>query len=253
MLPRSLLAAFQFLTTLPIRSAFTAEEIGASLVWFPFVGIAIGGLVAAADLGAAQLGLPLPIRAVMAVGLLAALSGGLHLDGLADTADGFLSARSPEKVLEIMKDSRIGTMGALGLVLVVGTKFAALSDPLPASTRAAGLLLAPVFGRSLQVIGLTWMPYARPEGGMASVFLPFRSRGIGLFACLLPVVLTAILFSGSTTVVLPISAALLTMVWARSCLRTIGGMTGDTLGALSELGETLVLVIIASRAGGGIG
>ncbi len=120
------------------------------------------------------------------------------------------------------------------------------------SEEVGALLLAPVFGRSLQVVGLTWMPYARPEGGLASVFLPFRSMGTGLWACLAAVAVAVILFGGTAGAVLCAAAALLPSALARSCRAMIGGMTGDTIGALSELGEALVLLLVVSLAAGGV-
>lgn len=245
---RRFLAALQFLTILPVRAEATSDLLGSSLGWFPLVGLLIGGLVAGLDFLAAHLGVSYPLRAVFALGVFIVLSGGLHLDGLADTADGFFSSRSPEAILAIMKDSRIGTMGVLALILILGAKYAALVDPALAPVRTSALVLAPVVGRSLQVIGLTWMPYARLEGGMASVFLPFRSRVVGVWACVFPCAFAIGTLGARTAALLLAAVALLLAVWARSCRATIGGMTGDTLGALSELGEALVLVCASAAA-----
>lgn len=242
---RTFLAALQFLTTLPVPTAFTSDEIGRSLPWFPFVGLALGGLVAIVDLAAWKAGLPWAVRAVVAVAMFAVLSGGLHLDGLADTADGFFSSRTPDRILEIMRDSRIGTMGVLALTLILGLKAAAIAELTPGSARLGAFLLAPVFGRALQVAGLTWMPYARPEGGLASVFLPHRSICIGIISCAVPVMFAGHMLGWTFVLGLVAAVSLLVAWWARACRNTIGGMTGDTLGALSELGEALVLVVIA--------
>lgn len=242
---RTFLAAVQFLTTLPVSAAFTSDEIGRSAPWFPVVGLAVGGLVVLADLAAWSAGLPWTIRTVLAVAMLAVLSGGLHLDGLADTADGFFSSRTPDRILEIMRDSRIGAMGVLALALALGLKAAAIAELAPGSARMGALLLAPVFGRALQVAGLTWMPYARPEGGLASVFLPHRSIYIGMISCAIPAMLAGLMLGWTFALALVAAVSLLVAWWARACRDTIGGMTGDTLGALSELGEALVLVVAA--------
>lgn len=248
---RKFLAALQFLTTLPVRTGFSSEEIGGSACCFPIVGLAIGALVVAIDLAACRAGVPWSVRTVIAVGVSAALSGGLHLDGLADMADGFFSSRTPDKILEIMRDSRIGTMGVLALALILGMKAAAIGELATGPARIAALLLAPVFGRSLQVVGLTWMPYARPKGGLASVFLPHRSVAAGLWACIVPVVFAGVMLGWTVSCLLAAAVALLVAWWARSCRNTIGGMTGDTLGALSELGETVVLLSVAWIAASG--
>ncbi len=248
---RTFLAAVQFLTVLPVSAAFTSDEIGRSSRWFPVVGLAVGGLVVLVDLAAWKAGLPWAVRTVLAVAMLAILSGGLHLDGLADTADGFFSSRAPDRILEIMRDSRIGTMGVLALTLVLGLKAAAIAELAPGGARTGGLLLAPVFGRALQVAGLTWMPYARPEGGLASVFLPHRSIYIGMISCAISTVLAGLVLGWNSALVLVVAVSLLVAWWARACRNTIGGMTGDTLGALSELGEALVLVVVAWSLPGG--
>ncbi len=120
--------------------------------------------------------LPAQVSVWIAVLLLAALSGGLHLDGLADTADGLFSARSRERMLAIMKDSHIGTMGVLALVFAIGLKVAALSS-LTLNARLAVLVLMPLAGRTAMVLMLTTLPYARPDGGLASIFLLKRSGG----------------------------------------------------------------------------
>ncbi|MBP7632563.1 adenosylcobinamide-GDP ribazoletransferase [Candidatus Ozemobacteraceae bacterium] len=242
---RTFLAAVQFLTTLPVSAAFTSDEIGRSSSWFPFVGLAVGGLVAIVDLTAWKAGLPWNLRAALAVAMLAVLSGGLHLDGLADTADGFFSSRTPDRILEIMRDSRIGTMGVLALALILGLKAAAIAELTSCGARMGALLLAPAFGRVLQVVGLTWMPYARPEGGLASVFLPHRSMYTGIISCAIISVLAGLVLGWKAALTLIAAVSLLLAWWARACRTTIGGMTGDTLGALSELGETLVLVVVA--------
>lgn len=242
---RTFLAALQFLTTLPVSTSFTSDEIGRSLAWFPLVGLAVGGLVAIVDLAAWKAGLPWSLRTVLAVAMLAVLSGGLHLDGLADTADGFFSSRTPDRILEIMRDSRIGTMGVLALALVLGLKAAVIAELAPGSARMGALLLAPVFGRALQVAGLAWMPYARPEGGLASVFLPHRSIYVGIITCVVPPMLAGLMLGWTVALALIAAVSLLVAWWARACRKTIGGMTGDTLGALSELGESLVLIVVA--------
>lgn len=250
---RTFLAALQFLTTLPVSTAFTADEIGRSSPWFPFVGLAVGGLVVIVDLVAWKAGLPWAIRTILAVAMLAVLSGGLHLDGLADTADGFFSSRTPDRILEIMRDSRIGAMGVLALALVLGLKVAAIAELASCSARMGALLLAPAFGRVLQVVGLTWMPYARPEGGLASVFLPHRSMHVGIISCAILVMLASLMLGWTVALTLVAAVSLLAVWWARACRATIGGMTGDTLGALSELGEALVLVVVAWKfSDGGI-
>ena len=235
---RSLLAAFQFLTVLPVKIALEKEDFERSPKWFPLVGLTLGALTALADGALAFLGFSGVLRSILTIGFLAALSGGLHLDGLADSADGFLSARPRERVLEIMRDSRIGTMGVLALVFVLAVKFAALAE-LDGTLRWKGLLFAPLAGRSVMLVTMAFIPYARPEGGLASLFLRGNTTRLAIWAgaCLLLAAL--ILFgirSGTVTAAFLFAAAGLLFFWS---YRRIGGFTGDTLGAAGEIVEAL--------------
>ena len=239
---KSLLAALQFLTIIPIRSQLETSDFERSPAWFPLAGLVIGGLCLLGDFLLAEAGFNGLLRSILVIGLLSTLSGGLHLDGLADTADGFLSARPRERVLEIMRDSRIGTMGVLALVFVLAIKVAALAE-LTGAARWKALLFAPLAGRAMQVIALRLLPYARGEkGGLASIFLRRISTKTAIGAGLW-LVSAAGLIAGLPGGVLGVSAigvaAAFMSVWS---FRRIGGFTGDTLGATSELVETAVLL-----------
>lgn len=236
---RTLGAALQFLTIVPIRSAYTEDEIGRSAPWFPVVGVFIGATAAVCTLSVAYVFPPL-VAAGMAIVLLGAASGGLHLDGLADSADGLLSARPRERALEIMRDSRIGTMGALALIAVLGLKYAALFS-LPAEWGWRALLLAPVAGRAMLVVGLARQPYARPEGGLAGVFLRHRRPSQGIWAGLFTMAAALALF-GAAGLLVGFAPWVVTLVFNAYCRRRLGGITGDTLGAACELAELVVLL-----------
>ena len=123
------LAAIQFLTILPLPGAWHPDEraLGGSLPFFPVVGLGIGAAVALSDWGLGRL-FPVGVTSVLAVILLIAASGGLHIDGLADTADGFFSSRPRERILEIMRDSRTGPMGVAAIVCVVALKIALIAS-----------------------------------------------------------------------------------------------------------------------------
>jgi len=233
-----LLAAWRFLTVVPLPGSrgTLPGDLAASLPYFPLVGLTVGLLLAVAA-GPLLLVCPTPLAAVLFTALLAALSGALHLDGLADTADGFASARGREQVLAIMRDSRIGAMGVVALVLVLAFKAAALAS-LSAERLPAALLLAPLAGRTAILIHLALLPYVRASG-LASIFLagPRRSAaGMGLVL----LGLTALL-AGWAALTALIAWGLALVLFGLVCRRRIGGITGDTLGAVCELAETAVL------------
>jgi adenosylcobinamide-GDP ribazoletransferase len=236
---KAFIAALQFLTILPLPKVPVGDgkDLETSAPFFPVVGLLIGGLVALSDLLLVQF-LPLHIATLLTVLLLVVITGGLHMDGLADTADGFFSVRSREKMLEIMRDSRIGTMGVLAIVFVVALKVAALL-PLPTPGRQAIIILMPLAGRSAILLMMTALPYARPEGGLAGIFIVKRSWWA-------PVVALVFLLAAGWVLQrhLGLVAVIVSMASAGAMIRytfkKIGGFTGDTLGAISEITEVAV-------------
>lgn len=247
---RSFLAALQFLTVIPIPARLDERDFERSPVWFPLVGLLLGGIVAVVDAVLAKMGLSGLLLSALSVGLLAALSGGLHLDGLADTADGFLSARPRERVLEIMRDSHIGTMGVLALIFVLAIKGAALTE-LTGPMRWKALLFAPLAGRCLQIGVMGLLPYARKEGGLAGVFLRRNNRGLVASSATVLCVVALLLLGFREGLVLVFATAAVAVLLSLWSLRRIGGFTGDTLGATSEIVEAVVFVaVIMPRATG---
>ncbi|HSH13553.1 MAG TPA: adenosylcobinamide-GDP ribazoletransferase [Desulfurivibrionaceae bacterium] len=241
----SFLAALRFLTILPIpgQRGHAPADLRRSLWSFPLVGLLLGGLTAALFWLVGPF-LPKPILAVLAVATLLAWSGGLHLDGIADCADGFFSSRPRERMLEIMRDSRIGAMGVIGLVLVLALKMAALYS-LPASQFWQVLLLMPLAGRVGILLMLAVLPYARPEGGLATVFFS-GSRRLALLPGLVLLALVAWLLAKSLGLFSVLDTLILLLPFCLFCYAKIGGATGDTLGAACEIAETLTAVCFAT-------
>jgi len=247
---RSFLAALQFLTTLPIPARLDTGDFARAPFWFPVTGLLLGALTAAADAALGYLGLPPMVRAILTVALMAALTGGLHLDGLADAADGFLSARPRDRVLEIMRDSRIGAMGVLALMFVLSLKVAAVMY-LECSFRWKALLLAPAGARAMQLIIMQIQSYARGEDGLAALFLRHRRRTRTLWAFAWIVLSPAMLLGPAGGISIVAAQLCLLGVALRWTHRRIGGFTGDTLGAASELSEcisSLAVLVVASAA-----
>ena len=157
----SLLTAFQFLTTFPavIRRSFTARELGHAVGFFPLVGLALGGILYGLASGL-HLIFPPPVVAVFILAAWLLLTRALHFDGFLDTCDGLFGGFTPERRLEIMRDSRVGAFGVAGGELLLLAKYAAIIS-LPHLT---GLLLAPVLGRWVLSIAIFAYPYAREKG-----------------------------------------------------------------------------------------
>jgi adenosylcobinamide-GDP ribazoletransferase len=246
---RSFFAALTFLTPVRVPEAWSGGERGlrGAPAFFPIVGALIGGVAAAVTYGIDKV-LPSLPASVIVVLFLVACSAGLHMDGLADTADGLFSSRPRERVLEIMRDSHIGTMGVLAVVGVLLLKVALLSSIAPGggSARWRAVLLAPIAGRCALLVVMSLFPYARADGGLATVF-----RSSGRKAALLTAWGIVVLFVAGWLVaqgpglVIAAAALGLALLLGWYVRRRIGGYTGDTLGATSELCETVALLVAA--------
>ena len=235
--------ALQFLSSLPIRlpGMPQPQELGRSLLFYPLVGLLFGGLLW--GLSALLAGAPLMLHAALLLTVWVLLSGGLHLDGLADSADAWLGGFGDrERTLTIMKDPRSGPIAVVTLVLVLLLKFCALLA-LIEQQNSAVLLVAPLIGRSALLAVFLTTPYVRAGGlGQAlSDHLPRRAGwwvlGLSALGC---VMLAG--YAGLWALVLATAG----FVWLRRVvMRRLGGTTGDTAGALLELLEVLVLVGLA--------
>lgn len=241
----SFIAALQFLTICPVLSRFHcgADELRHSVRFFPIIGLLIGGVLALLAYPLGWLLPPLPASALMVI-LMLSVSRCLHMDGLADTADGFLSSRPKERILEIMKDSHTGAMGVIAVVCLIVLKVTALAS-VPQPLRLGCVFLMPLSGRCALVIASAVNPYARPEGGLASVFA--RPRWPAVLSTLLVLFAAAWLALRMVGLTSGVTAVLATLAFSLFCRRKIGGFTGDTLGAACEIAEVLPALIAASR------
>ena len=245
-----LFAGLAFLTILPIprRWCGDSRDLERSLVWFPLIGLLLGVIIAGLD-AAFVATLPVLPASVLTVIAMVAISGALHLDGLADTADGFLSSRPRERILEIMRDSRVGPMGVLAIVGMLMLKVAAVASLAPAA-RFGTVLLMPLAGRVAPVVLMSTLGYVR-ENGLVTAF----GRKRTLFAPLLALVSLAaagFIAAGAPGLAAAASALGVTAIFGLWCRAKIGGYTGDTLGAVCELAEVvpaLVVLIVAHRGG----
>jgi adenosylcobinamide-GDP ribazoletransferase len=242
-MPLPLLIALQFLTRLPIHlpGMPAPEQLGRSLLWYPLVGLLLGALLLVLHglLGDA----PAPLHAALLLAAWVGLSGALHLDGLADSADAWVGGFGDrERTLAIMKDPRSGPIAVVMLVVVLLLKFAALLALLEEGAGAA-LLLAPLIGRGALLALFLSTPYVRP-GGLGQALAEHLPRKAARMVLLGVAAACPLLFGGAGVLALLLAAAL--FLWLRHCLLArLGGTTGDTAGALLELVECVVLVGLA--------
>ncbi len=238
-------SALRFLTPVPVPGPWAGgeRELSRSPFFFPVVGALIGGVVAAISFGLDHVLPPLAASAIL-VCVLVAASRGLHMDGLADTADGLLSSRPRDQILTIMRDSRTGAMGVVVVVCVILLKTALLASITPEGARWQIALLMPLAGRCAMVVTMALFPYARPEGGLATVFLA-RTAGRRLLLVWAPLVLLAggWLLAGVEGLAAAGASIFVGLIVGIYCQRRIGGYTGDTLGATNELVECMPALI----------
>ena len=237
--------ALQFLSSLPVRlpGMPEPEQLGRSLLFYPVVGLLFGVLLWL--LNALLLGTPLLLHAALLLSAWVLLSGGLHLDGLADSADAWLGGFGDrERTLLIMKDPRSGPIAVITLVLVLLLKFTALLALIEQGQTLA-LIVVPVLGRAALLGLFLTTPYVR-AGGLGQALadhLPRRAGWQVLWVC----ALGAVLVTGWAGVVALLVASAVFIGLRQMMLRRLRGCTGDTAGALLELLEMAVLVGVVLR------
>jgi adenosylcobinamide-GDP ribazoletransferase len=236
---KNLALAFGFLTTLPIRVPDSQPgDLGRAAGWFPLVGLVVGAILAFVQAGLSHVFSPL-LTAALVVASWALLTGGLHLDGLADCGDGLLAAASPERRLEIMRDPRLGTFGGATLMMHLLLKTLAVA----ALPSIVALLLAPAIARWLILIVAT-QPSARP-GGLGAAFAQGLDRSQYVVAAIVPIGL--IVLGGWLGVIAAVLAHLAAFGLIRLARTRLGGVTGDVFGLTVETTELITLLVFAAR------
>jgi adenosylcobinamide-GDP ribazoletransferase len=238
--------AVAFLTRLPVPHP--TEPMPANFIraqrMFPIVGAAIGGAVGLVCLGMRMMGVPDLAAAALALGASAILTGALHEDGLADVADGFGGGRDPAAKLEIMRDSRLGTYGALILMVSFVAKLAALAA-LPDAFVVQSLIAAHALARGVLPAMAMRLPYARKDGLAANAGRPDATTAAIAGALAFVIALLSLPWSGALGAAVVAAACAIGMAWLAQ--RQIGGQTGDVLGGAEQVGETAILVLLAAR------
>lgn len=236
---KHLSAALAFLTILPIKGA-TEFDTGKMIPYFPVVGLIVGALISIIDALAMQIW-STPAVAVIDVVCLMGITGAFHLDGLADTADGLLGHRSKERALEIMKDSRIGVMGACALIACLFLKWAGLAGMGP--DRSLALILIPAYARAGILFGMKVLPYGRNQGTGHAFF--GGSLPLSAFVWLL-IPIGGSIFLGLTGIGLIIAFFLLVCTILFWYQRRMGCITGDMMGAMTEVIESILFIVVSA-------
>lgn len=239
--------ALQFLTIIPLPFSVRCEEedLGRSMAFFPLVGLTLGLLLAGSNYLFA-LALPRPVVDLLLVALLALVTGALHLDGLADVCDGLGARGGRERFLSVMKDSHVGAVGAVGLVLGLLLKYQAIMA-IDAGFKRDVLLYFPLVARYCQVQMTVGSKRARQDG-LGSVFI----GGAGMTQLIIAALLTLAagwLLLGMKGVVAALACALFTWLAKGWFHQRLGGITGDVIGCISELNEILCLLAVVGVGG----
>jgi adenosylcobinamide-GDP ribazoletransferase len=235
---RNLISALQFITILPIGKVESFDPPN-MVPYFPLVGILLGLLVAAFDAIVVRFWAP-PVVALLDVILLAVLTGAFHIDGLGDTADGLLGPRPRDRALEIMKDSRIGTMGLVAIVFGLALKWGGIAS-LDAH-RSIILIMIPAYARAGILFGMRLLPYGRPDG----TGKPFFNKKLSLkhfWGLVLPAGLSLII--GLKAVWLNLAFAIIIASVLFFYKKRMGCITGDMLGAMVEITEAGLFLAIS--------
>lgn len=242
---RSFFTALQFLTIIPvnIKQKIDVKSLSVSTVYFPLIGILLGMILAGVNIVLTHIPLQqVSIRIILVV-LLIILTGGLHLDGLADTCDGFLGGRNKGEILKIMRDPRIGAMGVLGIISIILLKVAILISLSPHVITISVILMC-LLSRYCLTVLIYKFPYARGKG-KGLVFFNGMNRRKVVISSVITLVCTLMLWK-LKGLILFIAVIAFVLLAGKYIIRKLGGMTGDTLGAVNELTEVVVLMIILS-------
>jgi adenosylcobinamide-GDP ribazoletransferase len=240
-----IIAAFQFLTIFPtvIRRMFTSQEMGRAVGWFPLVGLTLGALLYGVHF-LLQLIFPANVSAALTLLTWVMLTRAFHLDGFMDTCDALFGGWTPERRLEIMKDSRMGAFGVAGGILVLLTKYSAITSSV---NIFAALILATTLGRWASPLVIYAFPYAREDGLGIEMKRSVKWTDV-LFATFIAGV-PSWFVCGWLGFALMLGAAIIAFLTALYAMRLLPGLTGDIYGAVTTLVEMLVLVFFTSSFG----
>ncbi|EPY2274298.1 adenosylcobinamide-GDP ribazoletransferase [Clostridium sporogenes] len=237
------LLMIQFFTRIPVNKNLQCEKenFRRGAFFLPVVASIIGGMEFLIYLGLKNF-LPPNVIIVLLLLFTAMITGGLHMDGLADTCDGFFSLRDKQRIIEIMKDSRIGSYGTIALIIDLLLKYQLLYS-LVLKGYSIAIVLVPIIGR-ISILFLCLSKRTAKKNGSGNIFIGNMSKTI-IFSITIIVLMISTYFLGLKATITPfIGVLLITYLLYLLCLNKINGLTGDTLGACNELGEITYLLIL---------
>jgi len=236
---KNFISAVQFITILPWGKGESFDP-PRMIPYFPIVGIVLGILLALFDYVAVNFW-GRTVGSLLDVVFLVLLTGAFHIDGLGDAADGLLGQRPKEKILAIMKDSRLGTMGLVAIVAGLAIKWAGISGL--NENRALLLIVVPAYARGGMLFGMRYLPYGRPGGGTGTDFFNQRLELHAFRGLAVPAALSV--FLGWQAIWLVICFAAITAGLILYYQRRLGGITGDMLGAMAEILESGLFLLVS--------
>jgi len=241
---RLYLIAMQFLTIIPLPfdTRCQKEDLGRATACFPLVGLTVGGLLVGMY-WLIEPWLNRPMTAALLITALAAVTGALHLDGLADVCDGLAARGNRERFLAIMKDSQVGAVGAVGLVLGILLKWQALLA-VPVGITWQAVLLFPILGRFAQVLAMAGAKHARQDGLGAVIIQGMAARH--LIAALIITVAACLLLLPVKGMIALTAVFAVTLVIKGYFQNRLGGLTGDIVGCISEIAEIVALIVLSA-------
>ncbi len=241
------LLAFRFLTVIPLGHSgeINSDSVAAAGKYYPLVGFVIGGLLWLFYHGV-DLIFPPPVSAGLLIAFWVVLTGALHLDGLADCLDGLYAGTDPEGRLRIMKDVHLGTMGIVGLMLILGIKYLALKEILSSPALGLWIVLIPMLSRWTPIVLAFSFPYARPSGGLGQTLVDGTGKKELFWATLLAwvPVLAVMGYQGAGLI-------FVSLLWTLICggyfFKKLKGVTGDVMGAVIESTEVWGMLYVLTR------
>lgn len=240
---KSFTIALGFLTIIPLRvkGGLRPLDMGRATAFFPAVGGIVGGILVAFNI-LFSFALPRAVVDLILITILALITGGLHLDGLADTCDGLYGARTREEALAIMKDSRVGAIGGISLIFVIGLKYTSLLS-IPQDLKYLALLAMPALSRWSMVLMAYLSGYARKTGGTGKDFVETLSPSSLFMATAFAIIIgiATLGWMSAAAIFLTGGVTLMGVIYFK---RRLGGVTGDVLGAVNEVNEVMVLLLM---------
>jgi len=233
------ISALQFLTILKIKNNIEEKYLPYSLIFFPFVGLIIGFLALILNFSLSYIFNPL-FSDTLTIFFIIFLTGGIHIDGVADTFDGIFGGKNKEEILKIMRDKNIGTFGVVSVIFIILSKIFLLNS-LDKTLKFKSFLLFPLISRWAIVFSIYFFFYGR-ERGKGEIF--FRNINLKIFTLSTTLALGFISFIDYTLISLFLPSIIFTFLLCKFFIKKIKGLTGDTLGAINEFNEVIVLLLI---------